>query len=66
MYTRVFAVICMTHLAPALIIYHWIFLVVATGLVKSRQWSAIHIFYYVILYYMMLCYVYLRSYYIIV
>jgi len=34
----VFAVISVTHLVPALVVYHWIFLAVAAGLVKSRTW----------------------------
>merc|ERR1719188_98125 len=34
----VFGVICLTHLIPALVVYHWIFLAVAAGLVKSRSW----------------------------
>merc|ERR1712190_400999 len=34
----VFMVVFITHLLPALVVYYWIFLGVATGLVKSRAW----------------------------
>ncbi|CAJ1386870.1 unnamed protein product [Effrenium voratum] len=34
----VFFVISVTHLVPALVLYPWIFWVVAAGLVKSRLW----------------------------
>lgn len=37
----VFAVICITHLVPSLFVYHWIFLAVAAGVVKSRTWVAL-------------------------
>jgi len=36
----VFGLIFVSHLLPALLIYHWIFLLVAAGLVKSRGWVA--------------------------
>lgn len=36
----IFGVISVTHLIPALIVYHWIFMAVAAGLVKSRTWVA--------------------------
>lgn len=36
----IFGVISITHLLPALFVYHWIFLIVATVLVKSRMWVA--------------------------
>eukprot|EP00927_Polykrikos_kofoidii_P003552 TRINITY_DN11423_c0_g1_i1.p1 TRINITY_DN11423_c0_g1~~TRINITY_DN11423_c0_g1_i1.p1 ORF type:complete len:556 (+),score=69.73 TRINITY_DN11423_c0_g1_i1:151-1818(+) len=36
----VFGVISLTHIIPALIMYYWIFLLVAAGLVKSRLWVA--------------------------
>lgn len=34
----IFIIISITHLLPALVLYYWIFLAVAAGLVKSRQW----------------------------
>lgn len=36
----VFGVVCCTHLIPALLVYHWIFLIAAAVLVKSRSWVA--------------------------
>jgi len=36
----ILGVISITHLLPALFVYHWIFLIVATVLVKSRMWVA--------------------------
>lgn len=37
----VFGIITLTHLLPALVVYYWIFLIVAAGLVKSRSWLAL-------------------------
>merc|ERR1719329_166139 len=34
----IFGVVCVTHLVPALLFYHWIFLLVAAVLVKSQSW----------------------------
>lgn len=36
----VFGVIVCTHVLPGGFVYHWIFLIVAAGLVKSRSWVA--------------------------
>lgn len=37
----VFGIVCITHLIPALLVYHWIFLLTAAVLVKSRSWVAL-------------------------
>jgi len=36
----VFGLVFITHVLPALVLYYWIFLLVAAGLVKSRTWVA--------------------------
>merc|ERR1719462_76688 len=37
----VFAVICFTHVLPGMVVYYWIFLLGAAGIVKSRSWVAL-------------------------